>query len=464
MKSWLAQNILLPGGWAENVRLTVAPNGTIARIEPVGTTPADPSPGVQERLEGWVVPAIPNLHSHAFQRGIVGRTGLRGPTERDDFWTWRETMYQFVARVGPDDVEAIARLAYAEMLRNGYGTVVEFHYLHHAPDGSRYDDPFELSHRLIAAAEAVGIRLTLVPVVYERSGFDGGPLGPAQRRFSLTADAVLEGAERLRSHKGTPMLKIGAGVHSLRAARPESLRAIADWGDSTPESVVHLHIAEQPAEVEACLATTGARPVEWLLANAPVSERWCAVHATHLTSAERDGLAASGAVAGLCPTTEADLGDGVFDLAGYEAAGGAWGIGSDSQVSCAPADELRTLEYGQRLTRGTRIVAGRGTPDFSNGRALLQASSMTGHRSTGHRAGSLEVGAAADVVVLDGSHPRLTALSGDQVLDAWILGAAHDAVDSVAVAGEWVVRDGNPRGWEDCVEGYARAMRGLMDG
>lgn len=467
VKSWLAQNVLLPEGWAENVRLTVADDGVIASLESLGSTDPSASPtanaATDERLEGWVVPTVPNLHSHAFQRGIVGRTERQGHSGQDDFWTWRETMYDFVGRLGPDDVEAIARLAYAEMLRFGYGAVVEFHYLHHAADGTRYDDPFELSRRLAAAAAAVGIRLTLVPVVYERSGFDDGPLGPAQRRFAMTADDVLKSVEELRSTSDPARLKVGVGVHSLRAARPESLRAIAEWAQSNADAVVHLHIAEQPAEVSACLATHGARPVEWLLANAPVDERWCAVHATHMSPSERDGLAASGAVAGLCPTTEADLGDGVFDLAGYESAGGVWGIGSDSQVSCAPADELRTLEYGQRLTRGTRIVAGRGTGAArTNGRALFDGSTVTGPQTTGHRIGRIEVGAAADLVVLDAGHARFAGLVGDQVLDAWILGAAHDAVDRVAVGGEWVVRDGVPRSWDQCVAGYDHALRSLM--
>lgn len=462
--TWVADVALTRSGWARDVVLE-ARDGRFTAVEPVGTGCS--APDATERIRGIVVPAIPNLHSHAFQRGLVGRTEIGTPPgvghdQRDDFWSWRTAMYDFVGRLDPEAVEAVAALVYSEMLRAGYGTVVEFHYVHHAPSGQPYADPLELSRRLIQAANRTGIRLTLIPVVYEAAGFGGLPLESAQRRFALTAEEAVAAVETLRGDSAGPTCSFGVGVHSLRAAPPAALSHIADWAADQPGLPVHLHIAEQPAEVEACLAWSGARPVEWLLDNAPVDARWCAVHATHLDEQEVARLASTGAVVALCPTTEANLGDGLFPLPAFEASGGLWGVGSDSQVSVSPSDELRTLEYGQRLTLGRRIIAGQSSSDpHSNGRALVESVVRSGAQATGHPLRGLAVGGAADLVVLDPDHHRLADLQDDGVIDAWIFGSESDAVRHVMVGGSWVVRDGRPTHWDTTVQRYRSTIRRL---
>ena len=294
---------------------------------------------------GWRVPGIANLHSHAFQRAMAGLAERQTHPE-DSFWTWRETMYRFAARFDPDTLHAVAAQLYVEMLEAGYTTVCEFHYLHHAPDGSAYADPAAMSRALIAAARETGIRLTLLPVLYMSGGFDGRPLGERQRRFGHDVDGFLALLDMLRKD-ASDMLRIGCALHSLRAVPADAMRAVlAALPAQTP---IHIHIAEQLGEVQDCINVRGARPVEWLLANAAVDAHWTLVHATHLDAPEVRGIAASGATVAICPTTEANLGDGLFPLRAYLDAGGAWGIGSDSQISVSPIEELRWLEYGQRL-------------------------------------------------------------------------------------------------------------------
>ncbi len=471
-RSWIADVALTRAGWATHVGLEVSTQGHFTSVvtRPSSGATEGSDPGV--RIKGIVIPAVSNLHSHAFQRGLVGRaehSGVKAPgtPANDDFWSWRHAMYNFLGQLDPDAFGDVARMVYAEMLRAGYGSVTEFHYVHHDPKGHPYDDPFELSRRLIGAAQDAGIRLTLVPVVYESAGFGGKPLANAQRRFALSADGAVRTIEALRgaqsrgAHRG-PATAFGVGLHSLRAASPEAVSQVAVWAKSQPVMPVHIHIAEQPAEVGACMAWSGARPVEWLFDHVDVNPRWCLVHATHMVDEERIQLAKSGAVAVLCPTTEANLGDGIFPLAEYEAEGGAWGIGSDSQISVCPADELRTLEYGQRLTRGTRIVAGRASSEgHSNGRALAEAGYSVAARATGCSVGQLETGACADFVVLDPEHPRLLGLDGDAVLDAWIFGSGFEAVTDVMVGGRWVVREGVPANWEEAIAGYRRLVARL---
>ncbi|HET7358834.1 MAG TPA: formimidoylglutamate deiminase, partial [Rhodanobacteraceae bacterium] len=305
----------------------------------------------------WVLPGMPNLHSHAFQRAMAGLAERRGQGD-DSFWSWRETMYAFAAALGPDDLQAIAAQLYVEMLKAGYTQVCEFHYLHHQPDGTPYADPAAMSLALVEAAREAGIGLTLLPVLYMRGGFDGRPLSPRQRRFGHDVDGFMALFERLRAlHE--PMLRVGIALHSLRAVPEAAMREVLDAvaGTGCP---IHIHVAEQIGEVQDCLAVHNARPVEWLLDHAPVDARWCLVHATHLTDDELRRAAASGAVAGLCPTTEANLGDGLFPLAAWLDAGGTLGIGSDSHISVSPVEELRWLEYGQRLASRHRNVAARG--------------------------------------------------------------------------------------------------------
>jgi formimidoylglutamate deiminase len=355
---WFEQ-ALLADGWARDVRFTIS-DGMISRVD------TDVARQSGEVAHGPCLPGLPNLHSHAFQRAMAGLTETRGPTG-DSFWTWRELMYRFVDRLGPDEVQAIAALAYMEMLETGSTRVGEFHYLHHDKDGGAYADPAEMAARIAAAAEETGIGLTLLPVFYAHAGFGGVAPGEGQRRFIHDVDSYGRLIEASRAAvSGLPDAVVGVAPHSLRAVTGEELTAIIPLAGANP---IHIHIAEQTQEVDDCLAATGARPVRWLMNNAPVDKRWCLVHATHLNAMETERLAKSGAVAGLCPITEANLGDGVFPAHDYLAAGGAFGIGSDSNVLIDAAEELRTLEYAQRLTRRARNVLAK-APGLDRRRAV----------------------------------------------------------------------------------------------
>jgi formimidoylglutamate deiminase len=356
-----AERALLPDGWAQEVAVAIE-DGRIAEVTPCAV------PDAGEHGAEILLPAPANLHSHAFQRAMAGMTEARGPEGRDSFWTWRELMYRFLDRLGPEDVEAIAALAYVEMLEAGYAAVAEFHYLHHGPGGAPYGNPAELAARVAAAAAETGIGLTLLPVLYMQGGTDGRALAGGQRRFGND----VAGFARLLEHAETAAVAVGpdarAGVapHSLRAVPVEALTEIAELRPGAP---IHMHIAEQEAEVREVLATHGATPVRWLLEIQDVGPRWCLIHCTHMTSEETAGLARSGAVAGLCPITESNLGDGIFDGARFLEARGRFGVGSDSNVRIALAEELRTLEYSQRLRdRARAVLAGRGR---SAGRTLF---------------------------------------------------------------------------------------------
>jgi len=422
---------LLPGGWERSVRITLA-DGLIASVE----TGAAPHPG--DERGAVVVPGLANLHSHAFQRGMAGLAETRGAMG-DDFWTWREIMYRFVDRLEPDDVEAIAAMAFAEMLESGFTRVGEFHYLHRDPAGAAYADPAEMGARIAAAAAATGLGLTLLPVFYAHGGFGGAPAGHAQRRFVHTVDgfARLVEASR-RAMSGLPDAVVGVAPHSLRAATPEEIGQILPLAAGAP---IHVHIAEQTREVDDCLAWSGQRPVAWLLDHAPVDARWCLVHATHMNEAETLGLAASGATVGLCPITEANLGDGVFPAGRFLAAGGAFGVGSDSNVLIDAAEELRTLEYGQRLFASARaVLASAAQP--SVGRTLFDGALAGGASALGVGAGGIAPGASCELVSLDAGHPALAARRGDALLDGWIFAARGGAVDGVWRRGGKVVSQG----------------------
>jgi formimidoylglutamate deiminase len=422
---------LLPSGWARDVRISVA-DGSIVAVA------AGASRAVADRIAGIAVPGVPNLHCHAFQRGMAGLAERRGPAA-DSFWTWREVMYRFLQRLSPDDVEAIAAFAYMEMLEAGFTTVGEFHYLHHDVDGRPYADLGEMAQRIAAASAQARIGLTLLPSFYAYGGFGGAPPTAAQRRFINDPDRFLDLVERSRAAVASlPAARVGIAPHSLRAVTPETLRAVCR---GVPDGPIHIHAAEQMREVEECVAALGRRPVEWLLENAAVDSRWCIVHATHTTDTELTALAASEAVAGLCPITEASLGDGIFDGAGYLAAGGRFGIGTDSNIQVDAAAELRQLEYGQRLLRRARNVMTLQVGE-STGRRLLAAVLAAGAQALQRPIGALAAGSRADVVVLDGDHPDLVARSGDAWLDAWIFVAGRSAVKAVLVGGETVVEAG----------------------
>jgi len=457
---------LLPTGWASDVLLTVDEGGVFTRVVPEAGPVA-----AADRLEGVAVPGVPNLHSHAFQRALAGLTERRSAGEGEDsFWSWRERMYAFLQRLGPDDVEAIATQLYVEMLKAGYTSVAEFHYLHHDVAGRPYDDPAEMSRRVLAAAERAGIGMTLLPVVYMSGDFGGAPPAEGQRRFLLDVDGLSGLIERLK-----PLVRgggrtcgdragLGVALHSLRAVPPPAIdEAVAlqrRLGAGVP---MHIHVAEQLREVAACLAWSGARPVEWLLDHAPVDERWCLIHATHMTPEEVGRMAATGAVAGLCPTTEANLGDGLFPLRAYLEAGGAFAVGSDSHVSVSPTEELRWLEYGQRLVSRTRNVAA-GFPHPSTGRTLLEAALAGGARALGCPVGALEVGRRADLVVLDAAHPLLAQRRGDALVDAWIFSGNASVVRHVVVGGRVVVRDGHHPEEEAAAVRYREALLRVTSG
>ncbi|MDF7775630.1 formimidoylglutamate deiminase [Sphingomonas sp. AOB5] len=413
MSLWF-DTALVDGSWADRVRVS---GGAVE-------TGADPLPSDERHAIG--VPGLPNVHSHAFQRGMAGLAEARGPGS-DDFWSWRELMYRFVERMTPDDLEAIAAQAYAEMLETGFTRVGEFHYLHHAPDGSRYADIAEMSHRIGAAAEATGIGLTLLPVFYAQGGFGGAPAGTAQRRFLNDPDGFGDLVDRARA--GLPHDGIaGIAPHSLRAATPDQLRAILPVADGRP---IHIHIAEQVKEVTDCLSWSGRRPVEWLLDEMPVGPKWTLVHATHLIDAERIGIVRSGAVAGLCPITEANLGDGLFPAAPFLDEGGRIGVGSDSNVRIDAAEELRLLEYGQRLTQRARNVLA--TPGHSTGGRLFRATLDGGRQSLGIM--------DTDWVSLNPNDPAFASRSGDAILDSWIF-ASRAPIDCVWRNGRKLVQGG----------------------
>ncbi len=436
MSELFADLAMLPSGWARDVRINVDTAGTIDSV----TVGADAAGA--ERLGGIVLPGMPNLHSHAFQRAMAGSAERSGP-EDDSFWTWREAMYRFVGAIEPDDLCAIAAQLYIEMLKAGYTAVAEFHYLHNDPAGAPYGDAAEMSRAIADAARRTGIGLTHLPVLYCAGGFGGQALAPRQRRFVLEVDRYLDLVGTLIDDgKDDPQTAVGIAPHSLRAVPPEALQAALAGLDALDDSApVHIHIAEQTKEVDECIAWSGARPVEWLLANAPVTDRWCLVHATHMTAAETNALARSGAVAGLCPTTEANLGDGIFPLPAFQAAGGSFGIGSDSHISVSPVEELRWLEYGQRLTLRRRNVAARG-PDISTGATLYKASLAGGARAAGRPLGAIAIGCRADLVMLDADHPLLAGCNEDQILDAMIFSGNTSAVRDVMIGGQHVVRDG----------------------
>ena len=423
-----AGHVWQPAGWQADVSVVVGAHGRLVT--------ATNEPATDGWLGAWVLPGMPNLHSHAFQRAMAGLAERRGRAE-DSFWSWREIMYGFAAAIGPDELKAIAAQLYVEMLKAGYTQVCEFHYLHHQPDGAPYAPAEAMSLALIEAAREAGMALTLLPVLYVSGGFDGRALGERQRRFGHAAEGYLRLLETLQAHASDD-LRVGIALHSLRAVPEPALREVlaSSLASACP---IHIHIAEQIGEVQDCIATRGARPVEWLFDHAEVDARWCLVHATHLTEAETSRIAASGAVAGLCPTTEANLGDGLFPLTAYLDAGGTLGIGSDSHISVSPVEELRWLEYGQRLQTRHRNVAARKSGD-SVGETLWRAALWGGAQASGMPIGELREGARADLVVLDETSALLAARDARSVLDTFLFGGNTPLVRDVMVGGRWQVR------------------------
>jgi formiminoglutamate deiminase len=451
MRRLILDHALLPKGWAQRVGIDIE-DGTIAAV-----TPSASAEG-RERVAGIALPGLPNLHSHTFQRGMAGLAETRGP-EGDSFWTWRQVMYRFLGSLTPDDVEAIAAFAMMEMLEGGFTALAEFHYLHHDADGRAYADIAELSGRIAAAARDAGMGLTLLPVFYAQGGFGGAAPTKGQRRFINDVEGyarLLEGARQAVADLDDAV--VGVAPHSLRAVTPENLREIVGMVGEGP---IHIHIAEQVKEVEDCLAWSRQRPVAWLLDHAPVDRRWCLIHATHLDAREVEGIARSNAVAGLCPITEANLGDGIFEGIDYLAAGGRFGVGSDSNVEISAPGELKQFEYSQRLKHRARNVLA-GHEGQSTGRSLYDRALAGGAQALGRRIGAIAAGHRADLVVLDPGHPDLAAVSGDRWLDSYVFVAGKAAIDTVFVAGEAVVTDGRHVKRDAIRARYARAMARIL--
>jgi formiminoglutamate deiminase len=424
------ESALLPDGWARNVRVEIAEGRFVGVAKEVSAQAGD------ERVP-LALPGMCNVHSHGFQRGMAGLTEFRGP-EADNFWSWRSLMYRFVGRMTPDDIGAITAQAYVEMLEGGFTRVGEFHYVHHDPAGKPYGNPAETAIHVASAVARTGIGLTLLPVFYAHGGFDGAKPNEGQRRFVTGLDEFARlmeaGRKIVNSLEGA---NLGVAPHSLRAVTPAELARVVPLAGSGP---VHIHAAEQTGEVEQCVAWSGARPVEWLLDHAELDRRWCLVHSTHLTDDECRRLAASGAVAGLCPITEANLGDGIFPAPQFLEAGGAFGIGTDSNVSIRVADELRQLEYSQRLRDRARNVVG-ASDARSTGRVLFESAIRGGGQALGVESG-ITPGAAADFVSLDLASPALVAREGDSVLDSLIFAGGARCIEGVWRAGRKLVSDG----------------------
>jgi formiminoglutamate deiminase len=450
--AFVLDHAFLPTGWAPDVLIETGEDGLITLVK----ADAGPCPGVR-RLAGAALPGLPNLHSHTFQRGMAGLAERRGPAA-DSFWSWREVMYGFLGRLTPDDVEAIAAMAMVEMLEGGFTSLAEFHYLHHAPDGAPYANRAEMAERLAAAAATTGICLTLLPVLYAHGGFGGAAAGPGQRRFLNDRDGYLALREGSAvALRGLPGAVLGAAPHSLRAVTAEELAWLANVATGGP---IHIHVAEQVKEVEDCLAWSGRRPVEWLLDHAEVDARWTLIHATHMTPDETQAVAASGAVAGLCPITEANLGDGIFEAVAFLGQGGRLGVGSDSNVEITASGELRLLEYGQRLKhRGRNMLAAR--EGLSTGEALYREALAGGAQALGQPVGALAPGRRADIVTLDLAHPTFAGAGPESWLDAYVFNAGSAAIRDVLVGGRQVVAEGRHLARETVRARFARAMKRL---
>ena len=432
MKSakFLFPSALTAQGWLDNVQVSVDANGMIAGVV------SGAKDGNQ--IKGIAIPAVPNVHSHAHQRFMLGLAEKAGPGA-DSFWTWRDVMYGFALKLGPEDLEAVAAQLYVEMLKSGFSVVGEFQYLHHQPDGTPYDNVAELSLRCLAAADTAGIGITMLPTLYTHGGFGGQPSMPGQRRFVNDAARYLKIHETLRQKiDGHALRRLGISPHSLRAVSVELLGEVLGGIDS--KSPIHIHVAEQTKEVDDCLSWSGRRPVDLMLDSFDVSARWTAIHATHMTAAETTRLARSEAIAGLCPTTEANLGDGIFPAVTYLKDMGAIAIGSDSHISVSPAEDIRMLEYSQRLRDRTRTALASG-PGKSTGRTLFDAVCKGGAQSMCHPVGVIAPGYRADIAVLDPDHPTLIGRTGDDSLDSWVFSGGTPCVRDVIVGGTHLVRD-----------------------
>ncbi len=459
MTTLFAPAALLPDGWADNVLVEYDKDGWIVGVDSFKSPQQAKTEA--EYVTGPLVPGMPNVHSHAFQRAMAGLTE-RGIGKKDNFWSWRETMYRFVSAIEPEDIEALAAQVYIEMLKAGYTTVGEFHYLHHQPGGKPYADRAILSQQIIKAALETGIAVTHMPVLYADGGFGGEPPTEVQKRFVNTVPELMKIVEMLHGEfQHTPQVTIGFAHHSLRAVSPEMLReGTRAVRKLLPDAPVHIHAAEQIGEVEGCLAWSNKRPVEWLLENANVDDKWSFVHCTHMTDREIADLAAAGVVVGLCPTTEANLGDGIFPLVKFFQAGGRFAIGSDSHISVSMVEELRWLEYIQRLVYRERTLV-KQAENPSVGAVLFEQALSGGAQALGRKIGKIEIGHRADFLVLDGDLPFMTGKIRDHILDAAIFASNENPVRDVMAGGRWVVRNRRHKREDQTLERFRRVMQKL---
>lgn len=454
MTELFVKQAFLSDGWHKNVSFVVGEDGTFSSVRPN----TEPSAGA-EQLDVAVPPQI-SLHSHAFQRGMAGLSERR-QTPSDTFWTWRNLMYRLAGRVTPDQMEAMAAFLYMEMLRAGYTQVAEFHYLHHDKNGAAYENPAEMALRIAASAQTSGIGITVLPTLYMYSGFGGRPLLDEQKRFATTPEQIVDIIQAVRQQgEQSSLVSAGLGLHSLRAVDMKDVVSLTQ--DPAWTGAVHIHIAEQVGEVEQCLAATGQRPVNYLFDHVPVDARWCLVHATHLAPSEVTQIAQSQAVAGLCPITEANLGDGFFPLVSYVAQKGRFGIGSDSNVLISPAEELRLLEYGLRLSAQSRCVALPQNELGSTGDWLYRQALAGGAQACGLAQWGLVEGARADMCVLNTECLPLPDLQGDAILDAALFSVPALPVKHVMCAGAWRIRDGRHPHQEALTQQFHKVVRAIF--
>jgi formimidoylglutamate deiminase len=469
VKPFFAEQAWVQGRWARNVLLSVDAAGNWCGIQ--ADTPVAQRAGATV-LRGSVLPGLVNAHSHAFQRAIAGLTertsaaaGAAGAAG-DNFWSWRDRMYRAAGCITPDQLEAIASLLYAELLLGGYTHVCEFHYLHNAIDGAPYADPAEMSLALVRAAQRVGMGLTLLPTLYMRSGFGAAGLREDQRRFASTPDSLMRMVEEVqRQTRALHHVNVGVAIHSLRAVDPVAVKEVAAFA-AKGGLPVHIHIAEQVQEVQDCIAHAGQRPIEWLLEHVPVNAQWNLVHATHTTPEELKAVSERGAAIVICPSTEANLGDGVFDYSGYAGVGGQWSIGSDSHVTRAWTEELRLLEYSQRLTQRRRNVAVQSGAGESSAAALFEGALAGGKTATALPLGAIAVGHRADMLVLNAQSSALLGVPGEHLLDALVFSSPDARCQEVFVAGNQAVRQAQAGGdssalWPQLQQDFVRSMSAL---
>ncbi|NND82940.1 MAG: formimidoylglutamate deiminase [Gammaproteobacteria bacterium] len=440
---------LLPTGWVDDVAVCVDASGDISNV----------ASGARNPQNGCLIPGLANLHSHAHQRAMAGLAERSG-SNSDSFWAWRKTMYQFLHAMQPHHLRAVAAQLYLEMLIAGYTRVAEFQYLHHQPNGKPYDNVAEMSLATLAAAQELGIGMTSLPVHYQFGGFGGQPVSDQQARFFNEPESFLRIVENVRAASTADLnSNVGVAGHSLRAVDKQSFsQVLSDRAD--PDGPVHMHVAEQLKEIDDCVAWSGARPVDYCLDHFDVNSQWCLIHATHMSESETQRLAASGAVAGICPTTEANLGDGFFNATPYLQAGGQFGIGSDSHISVSPTEELRWFEYGQRLLHKSRNQLS-GGPGRSTGRNLFELAVRGGAQACAHSAGAIEVGKRADFVVLDVDAATLTGRQGDELLDSWIFSGNSNCVADVYVGGQQVISAGRHPQQDQVEQNFRATMREL---